>query len=222
MIDKILSYIAPHHCCGCDKIGSLLCDNCKYNITSEQKMVCIVCGRPTGRTWLCNTCRVPYQRVWVIGERSGVLQRLVGLYKFSRAKAAYKDIGDLLLAVLPELPDNTIIVPIPTVSGHIRERGYDHMLLIAKYVAKKRNLKYERLIIRKTATKQRQSTATQRIKQAKSAFEVRGKVDDDKIYLIIDDVVTTGATIKYAAKSLRDSGAKNVWVAVVARQVLGG
>ena len=220
MIDKILSYIAPHHCCGCDKNGSLLCDNCKYNITSEQKMVCIVCGRPTARTWLCNTCRAPYQRVWVVGERSGVLQRLVGLYKFSRSRAAYKDIGDLLLAVLPELPDNTVIVPVPTVSGHIRERGYDHMLLIARYVAKKRNLKYEILIVRKTATKQRQSTAAQRIKQAKSAFEVNGKVDDGKIYLIIDDVVTTGATIKYAAKSLHDAGAKNVWVAVVARQVL--
>ncbi len=220
MIDKILSYIAPHHCCGCDKNGSLLCDNCKYNITSEQKMVCIVCGRPTARTWLCNTCRIPYQRAWVVGERAGVLQRLVGLYKFSRAKAAYKDIGDLLLAVLPELPDNTVIVPVPTVSGHIRERGYDHMLLIARYVAKKRNLKYERLIVRKTATKQRQSTAIQRAKQAKSAFEIRGKIDSDKIYLLIDDVVTTGATIKYSAKALRDAGAKNVWVAVVARQVL--
>ncbi|MEI7918603.1 MAG: phosphoribosyltransferase family protein [Candidatus Saccharibacteria bacterium] len=183
-------------------------------------MVCIVCGRPTARTWLCNTCRVPYQRAWIVGERSGVLQRLVGLYKFSRAKAAYRDIGDLLLAILPELPDNTVIVPVPTVSGHIRERGYDHMLLIAKYVEKKRNLKCQRLIGRKTDTKQRQSTAIQRAKQAKSAFEVRGEVDDSKVYLLIDDVVTTGATIKYAAKSLRDAGAKYVWVAVVARQVL--
>ena len=220
MIDNFLSIIAPHHCCGCDKIGNLLCDNCKYNIVSEQKMVCIVCGRPTGRTWLCNTCRTPYQRVWVVGEREGVLQRLVGLYKFSRSRAAYKVIGDLLLAVLPELPDNTVIVPVPTVSGHIRERGYDHMLLIAKYVVKKRNLICQQLVGRKTATKQRQSTAIQRAKQAKSAFEVRGEVYDDKIYLIIDDVVTTGATIKYAAKALRDAGAKNVWVAVVARQVL--
>jgi ComF family protein len=220
MIDTALSFIAPHHCCGCDKVGCLLCDNCKYNIVSEQKMVCIVCGRPTARTWLCNTCRVPYQRAWIVGERSGVLQRLVGLYKFSRAKAAYRDIGDLLLAILPELPDNIVIVPVPTVSGHIRERGYDHMLLIAKYVEKKRNLKCQRLIGRKTDTKQRQSTAIQRAKQAKSAFEVRGEVDDSKVYLLIDDVVTTGATIKYAAKSLRDAGAKYVWVAVVARQVL--
>src|SRR5664280_1390043 len=127
MLERTLSLIAPHHCCGCDKIGSLLCNNCKYNITSEPKMVCIVCHRPTGRTWLCNTCRLPYERAWVVGERDGILQRLVGLYKFERAQSAYKVLGDLLLAVLPELPANTVVVPVPTTSSRIRERGYDHM-----------------------------------------------------------------------------------------------
>ena len=84
MINNMLSFIAPHHCCGCDKIGTLLCANCKYNIISESKMVCIVCHRPTGSNWLCNTCNAPYERAWVVGERSGTLQRLVGLYKFER------------------------------------------------------------------------------------------------------------------------------------------
>jgi ComF family protein len=220
MIDKVLSFIAPHHCCGCDKIGTLLCGNCKYNINTETKVACIVCHRPTANTWLCNDCHMPYARVWVVGERIGALQRLIGSYKFERAKSAYKMLGDLLLEILPELPANTIVVPIPTVSGHIRERGYDHMLLIAKYVARARGLKCERLIIRKTNTKQRQATAGQRLAQAKQAFLVRGEISPHVPYLIIDDVVTTGATIKYAAKALRDAGAKNVWVAVIARQIL--
>jgi len=220
MVDKMLSLIAPHHCCGCDKIGSLLCDNCKYNITSESKMVCIACGRPSGHMCLCNSCRVPYERAWVVGDRDGVLQRLVGLYKFERAKSAYKNLGDLLLNTLPELPANAVIVPVPTVAGHIRERGYDHMLLIAKYVAKARGVELKQLIKRKTNTKQRQATARQRTLQAKQAFVVNERVDTDKPYLLIDDVVTTGATVKYAAKALRDAGAKHVWLAVIARQVL--
>src|SRR5664280_430852 len=103
MLERTLSLIAPHHCCGCDKIGSLLCANCKYNITSEQKTVCLVCGRPTGQTYLCSICKVPYDKAWVVGERDGVLQRIVGLYKFERAKSAYKVLGDLLLSVLPDL-----------------------------------------------------------------------------------------------------------------------
>lgn len=220
MLEGALSFIAPHHCCGCDKIGGLLCDNCKYNINSEPKMFCIACCRPTGHMWLCNTCRVPYERAWVVGERDGVLQRLVGLYKFERAQSAHRDLGDLILGVLPELPADTVIIPVPTTSGRIRERGYDHMLLIAKYVAKVRGLECKQLVRRKTDTKQRQSTAKQRAIQAKRAFVVHDRIDAHRPYLLIDDVVTTGATIKYAARALRDAGAKHVWVAVIARQTL--
>ena len=220
MLDKVLSIVAPHHCCGCDQIGGLLCPNCKYNIVTEQKTVCVVCHRPTVQKWLCADCKVPYQRLWLVGERIGVLQRLIGLYKFERARSAHIELSDLLLAVLPELPENTIIVPIPTVSSHIRQRGYDHMWLIAKRVAKKRNLKIQKLLVRNTNTVQHKSTAKMRQAQAKRAFVVNGDIDPDCIYLLIDDVITTGATIKYAAMALKKQGAKNIWVALVSRQAL--
>lgn len=220
MFDKLLSFIAPHYCCGCDRIGTMLCGNCKYNITSERNPVCIVCHRPTASNWLCNTCKADFSRAWVVGERKGVLQRLVGLYKFERAKSAYRDLGDLLLEILPELPADTIIVPIPTTSARIRERGYDHMLLIAKYVARVRGISCQQLITRQNNSKQRQMSAKQRAIQAKAAFCVEGSVDPEVTYLIIDDVITTGATIKYASRCLKKAGAKNIWVAVIARQTL--
>jgi len=183
-------------------------------------MVCIVCKKPSARTWLCNTCIVPYGHAWVVGERDGILQRLVGLYKFERARSAYKALGDLLIETLPDLPANTIVVPVPTTSNRIRERGYGHMLLIAKYVAKAHGLKCRQLVKRRTKTKQRQSTARQRIAQAKLAFTVYEKLDANTPYLLVDDVVTTGATIRYASQALRDAGANHVWVAVIARQAL--
>ena len=127
---------------------------------------------------------------------------------------------DLLLDVLPELPAETVIVPVPTTPGRIRERGYDHMMLVTRYVARARGLKCQRLVRRKTNTKQRQATAKKRDLQAKNAFFVRDKVDVNTPYLIIDDVMTTGATIKYASAALRDAGAKHVWVAIIARQTL--
>jgi len=218
MLDKVLSFIAPHHCCGCDNAGSLLCANCINYINDEAKMFCVACHRPTGKMWLCDDCKVPYERAWVVGDREGVLQRVIGLYKFQRARDGYKVLGQLLLNTLPDLPPDTIIVPVPTVAGHIRERGYDHMLLIAKYVAKKRGLKIQRLLDRKTVTKQRQSTAAQRTSQAKQAFAISGVINPNIPYLLLDDVVTTGATIKYASLALRKAGAKHVWVAAIARQ----
>ena len=163
---------------------------------------------------------MPYKRVWVVGERKGVLQRLIGLYKFERAKSAYKILGDLVLSSLPELPLNTVIVPVPTVSSHIRERGYDHMLLIAKYVAKKRGLECKQLLLRKTNTKQRQTGAKKRLEQARQAFVAKTNIDQEVPYLLLDDVITTGATIKYASQALLDFGAKQVWVAAIARQTI--
>jgi ComF family protein len=155
-----------------------------------------------------------------VGERDGVLQRLIGLYKFERAKEAYKQLGDLLHAALPDLPADTVIVPVPTTFSRIRERGYDHMLLIAQYAAKKRRLTCDQLLIRKNDTKQRHATAKVRNEQAANAFSVMKPINADVPYLILDDVMTTGATLKYAAKTLKDAGAKHVWVGVIARQAL--
>lgn len=216
-----MSFIAPHYCSGCGRIGSPLCDNCKYDIIDELKSVCLLCHKPCGEAGVCNTCKVTCERAWCVGERAGILQRLVGLYKFERMRSAHKALGNLLIDKLPELPGDTIIVPVPTVASHIRERGYDHLALIAKYVAKHGGrLAYRPVLYRQTHTKQRQATAKQRELQAKSAFGVREALDSEPTYLLIDDVVTTGSTIKYAAKALRSAGAKHIWVAVIARQTL--
>jgi len=220
MIDDAIGFIAPHHCCGCGVIGTLLCDDCKYNIIDELNSVCIVCKRPTLSKCLCNSCNVPYDRAWVVGERNGALQRLIGLYKFERTRSGYKILGDLLHCVLPKFSPDVVIVPVPTVPSHIRERGYDHIMLISRYIARTRGLSCKALIIRKTNTKQRQASSSDRERQAKRAFTVNKKLDPNIPYLIIDDVFTTGATIKYAAKALKDAGAKNIWVAVIARQTL--
>ena len=170
---------------------------------------------------MCSDCSVPYCRAWVVGERSGILEKLIDDYKFRRSKSSHVELADLLAHILPDLPDNTIIVPVPTVASHIRQRGYDHTLLIARRVARLRGLKCLQLLHRVTNTKQRQSGASQREAQAKAAFAADMIINRNCPYLLIDDIATTGATIKYASKALIKAGAKNVWVAVIARQTLG-
>lgn len=221
MIDDLLEYIAPHHCYGCSKTGALLCDNCKYDIISEPFLSCVACGRnvPNIRG-ICQGCKVPYARAWCVGARTEALRSTIDHYKFMNSKAAYKQLAALLDEYLPVLPSNTIVIPIPTIPSHIRQRGYDHMYLIARRFAKIRNLQLSTGLARVTTTKQRDATARMRETQAKAAFSWRGEFDDAVTYLLIDDVITTGATLKYAAKTVKDAGASRIWVAAICRQPL--
>lgn len=220
MIDQLLAYIAPHHCSGCVKIGTLLCDSCKYDIENETYARCILCGHPAGLSGLCGNCNVPYDRAWCVGERSGALRQLIDNYKFQHISVAHIPLADALNSRIDQLPVQTIIVPVPTVWAHIRERGYDHTLLLADRIAKHRHLQVKQILTRRTSTKQRDADRNTRLAQAKEAFSTIGTLDSSVPYLLIDDVVTTGATIHYAAKTLREAGARDIWVATIARQPL--
>lgn len=219
MIDKMLSVVAPHLCSGCGKIGSPLCDHCKYDIIEKPFLGCIVCGSPT-TVGVCQRHHISYQRAWIVGERKTVSQRLIGNYKFQNMKAAAKTLANLLDECLPDLPTNSVIIPIPTAPAHIRERGYDHLSLIAKYFAFSRGLPIDRLLGRANMATQHHANREKRIEQAQSAFRIVGEVDPTRTYVLVDDVVTTGSTIAEASRLLADAGATVIWVAALARQPL--
>lgn len=216
MIETVISLLAPHHCYACGKIGEILCDNCKYDITLDPYARCIVCCRLTPVDSLCLDCKMPYQKAWCVGERTETLQQLVDDFKFNNTKAAHKPLAGLLDTILPVLPETTKIIPIPTIPAHIRQRGYDHAWLIASHLAKLRGLKATASVLHRAAnTTQRGNTRQDRQRQAANAFTCRTRLDASVPYLIIDDVTTTGATLRYAAKALQSAGATSVWVAVV-------
>lgn len=223
MIDNLLSIIAPHYCYFCDKVGSILCDSCIKNIIEEVPPQCLVCLRPASRQ-LCCTCleSVDYCGAWFVGFREGVLEAIVNDCKFKRKKDAHKVLGDFFDVLLPQLPEDTVIIPIPTIPSHIRVRGYDHMGLVARYFAKKRSYSYKPILKRAHTLVQQGATASQRRIQAKSAFAIDNGVvfDLNCPLVIIDDVYTTGFTLTEAANQLINLGAKNVMIATILRQQL--
>jgi len=219
MIDRLLELVAPHHCFGCGKIGTVLCAVCKYDIIEDAYSGCLVCAAPS-LSGVCSMCKTTYQKAWCVGNREGVLEQLINAYKFERVKRAAVELGALLDEALPVLPPETIIVPVPTVHSHIRVRGYDHALLLAQEFAKRRKLQVKPLVQRSTATSQRGLNKRARMKEAKQAFYCQTIPDATVPYLVIDDIVTTNATLRYAAGALQDAGANTVWAGVVARQPL--
>lgn len=220
MIEQLLKIIAPHHCYNCQKIGSTLCENCKYDIISEPFERCVNClALRNGNNGNCRNCQTPYARSWAVGKRHEVLEALLNGYKFSFEKESSKVLASLLDQALPILPDNVVVTYIPTISSHIRERGYDHAKLMAKEFAHIRRLPCRSSLSRANKAKQLSASKTERIAQAKLAFRV-DSILEPVTYLLVDDIFTTGSTMKYGARALIDAGAENVYIAVIARQTL--
>ncbi len=220
MIDNLLAIVAPHLCYGCGKTGTLLCHGCKYDIINDKNSDCLVCLGSSMRGIICSNCQVPYERGWFINFRDGSLKDLIDAYKFNHAKAGYKVLADLLHSNLPDMPPKTVVVQVPTAAAHVRQRGYDHLALIAREFGNLRHLPVQPLIKRLTDLTQHELSAKERKAAASRAFVVEPKLDTSVTYLLLDDVMTTGATLKYAAEALREAGAEHVFVAVIARQAL--
>lgn len=219
MFERILEVVAPHYCCSCDRVGKILCEYCKYDIVSERYEQCLVCkGITTDGEALCKQHILPYSRAWCVGERSEVLQVLINSYKFERTQYACRSLAELLAATLPELPADVTVVPVPTIAKHVRQRGYDHTRLLAREFARLRQLEYRQPIKRLTGTSQLGKGRRDRRTQAQQAFGCDPVASG--VYLLIDDIFTTGSTIEFAAKALRGAGATEVWVAIIARQPL--
>jgi len=216
---KLLSTLfAPHYCCSCGAVGALLCDHCKYDIISEPFEACILCHKlalPAHN--LCGVCVSPFAKAWCVGARSEGLKTLINQFKFERVRGAYEPLAELLHTTLPVFPPETTVVAIPTIAPHIRVRGYDQAALVARTFAGLRSLPFESILQRVTNTVQQGASRAVRRQQAGAAFKARacsGRI------LLIDDISTTGATLKFATERLLEAGANEVWVAVLASQPL--
>lgn len=208
MIERVLQVIAPHPCYSCGKVGSNLCPYCKYNIVSEPFLGCILCATPSTHG-ICLIHGSPLKRVFVVSTRTGGLEAAINGLKFARNKSCARTLAELLDDSLPVLPENTLIVPVPTIAPHIRSRGYDQVDLIARHFARLRKLPYRRILSRRTRSVQHTASRQDRIAQAKATFGIKDPLSvqglsDTHTILLIDDIITTGSTLNSAAELLNN------------------
>ncbi len=190
-------------------------------------------GDGVGREWVCPDCEVPFCWLGVVGWREGALAKLVKDFKYKSVRAAGevlvdflderipKDfgfldfgVGDASEVAMREGGLEVVVVPLPTIGRHVRERGLDHTAILARKLAKRRGWKYERVLGRATDVVQVGTKAVARKAQAEKTYEVVREASGEKLYLLVDDVWTTGATMLAAEKALKEAGAK--WIAGVA------
>lgn len=160
--------------------------------------------------------------VWVYGEYTGILKDLIHSYKFGHKRGASGDIARLLDQLMPPILATTIVIGMPTATTRVRERGFDHAKLLAQKFAAKRQLTYYAALHRTDQHRQLGLNKADRLIAIHNSFYVaHGKHLKGAHILLIDDVVTTGASLSEAAKALKKAGAKRVDCAVIAQTMLG-
>ena len=226
MIDRVIGWFAPHICEGCGVAGSTLCECCNNNIMAHPWLHCVQCLGLIDRISrqnqgnLCHTCRrhTPFDKAFVVGERADTLERLVGNFKYLSRRDSATAMASLLSSVMPDsIPDDIQIVFVPSSPKNIRERGFDHMKLVASQLAKQRQLAISPVIERLSNQAQHSASRAKRLKQARLTFGLNNTSVPEQV-LLIDDIYTTGATVQTIAELLRQAGTKTIWLAIVARQ----
>lgn len=116
------------------------------------------------------------------------------------------------------LPNNSMLIPVPLSTERLKERGYNQSLEIAKHLARLSGLKLLRNALLRTRHTPAQSTLklTERHASIKGAFACPARLDGANI-LVVDDVMTSGATLEECARTLKKAGAQSVTNLVVFR-----
>ena len=230
VIDNLLSALAPHICKECCSEGGTLCNRCIFNMVNNVKPICLMCGLPTKETNLCNECRKKqycFNDLIAVGPRRGALKRLVGDYKYNSEVASCRSIARLLAERINRLDldsSNYVIIPIPTIDQHIRERGFDHMLYVARQLVKYTELKMNNKLLARSdnMSQHNQSGKTRQTLIKKSIIASRKLQSNPNLMprkvVILDDIWTTGSTLFTAAEICQKYGAKETIGLTVAYQ----
>lgn len=212
--NHLFDLLCPHSCVICGKLGDYLCDCCKKDILFNHENYCPKCKHLTGE---CK-CSVKFLMppIFTIGWRDEIIGKIAQDYKYNSVKAAGAVLADILSETLPFFSEKITVVPLPTIDKHIRERGFDHTLYLAKQLAKRRDWEIEQVLGRAKDTVQVGANEQARITQAYAAYCLKYPINKNKTYLLLDDIWTTGMSMKAATKMLQRAGASKIAISVLA------
>jgi ComF family protein len=226
----LLELLLPSACAGCGALlrgrpATELCPRCLLGILPITPPHCPRCALPHategGENHLCESCLrdpPPFAIVHASGLFDDGLRQLVHRFKYDGQFRLDHALGRLLAQSLPEAVAADLIVPVPLHPGRLRERGYNQALLLAKVLGRRLGRPVPpRLLRRIRATPPQQGlTAEARRRNLKGAFALTAELQGERV-LLVDDVLTTGATVRECSRVLLGGGVGEVQVAVLAR-----
>ena len=210
-------------CAGCRRPGGILCETCIPGLAKLTPPYCRICASPHGQSpcrWCAeNAPAVDGVRAPFLME--GAVQQAIFSLKYRGIRAAAPDLARLLAGYMAERrTPGDVIVAVPLHWRRLRARGYNQSELLARELSKVTGLPLGKGMLTRVKDAPPQVEAATRAKRrtnVEGSYEVAGDVAGRRV-LLIDDVVTTGATMSSCAAALKGAGAASVWGLALARE----
>ncbi|GAB4437020.1 MAG: ComF family protein [bacterium] len=215
--------LAGEVCLSCGEHFGFVCKECLEKLPYNKESCCVKCSIPlqnAGDSAICGDClRNPpaYTRIYSLFTYEGVVKEIIHKAKFNQKSFYFERLFDLakgeLAADISIFSDYNVIIPIPVSKKRLLERGYNQSAIIAKLLSKliKRPVLLTTLIKVKDTKPQTNFGREERFKNVKDAFSLKNKLNSVKV-ILVDDIVTTTATVREASKVLKKGGADEVIV----------
>jgi competence protein ComFC len=244
--DAVVSVFFPAGCRICERLLTRasrvpICEECFASFKALPRRICEVCGAlllagfwgaqgGAEERLVCRLCAdktYAFERARSYAVYEGELVRAILLLKFEDMAPLGAWFAERLAEVVrrePEVLEADIVVPVPLHREREKERGYNQADLIARPLAKRLKLPHKAVLLMRTRPRPDKQVLSleERWESVRGAFATRPGSQVDKLrVLLVDDVLTTGATLDACARALREAGAKSVIGLTVARAIRG-
>lgn len=213
----------PSYCVNCEKEGEWLCSDCEEKIIKSKSSFCFKCNTLTDEYKACNRCKrnSSLKGVLILGYYSNdILRKAIWDFKFNFIKDIGFKLGEMLAFNIKDKVNfkNSAFIEVPLSKKRFKWRSFNQAEILSLKLSEIINIPYIKGALRRIKETQTQLglSRKERIKNISSAFRAVKEVPYKKVFLV-DDVLTTGATLEECAKELRKAGVKEVWGVVLAK-----
>ncbi|MFT3713386.1 MAG: ComF family protein [Archangium sp.] len=225
--DELIDVLLPPACAACDDVlptAGAFCESCEHEVVALPTVHCRTCAEP-GRfpRGLCERCRagsIPWDIAWAPFEHEGAIAKAVHRFKYEDRSDLARPLGMLLArdakSHLTQM--SGFLVPLPLHDARYRHRRFDQAALLARVLATyaKRAMKLDWLERIRDTPRQVGLSEAAREANVRGAFRASPNVAGHDVVLL-DDVLTSGATAREACRVLRQAGARRVYVLTLSR-----
>jgi len=215
---RLLDLVLPPACAGCGRFGQLVCDDCLASFRAATRPGDRFAAADAG-TMVGDALELAVAAFAHGGTLRRALQRLKyggsGRIAVPLARAAAPAL-EALTSVCGPVP----LVPVPVHAARLRQRGYNQAALLADALGAEAGLPVLDLLERRRATARQHGLGkAARLHNLRGAFAVRNGARTPASLILVDDILTTSATLESCAGVLRAAGAATVWGFAIAREV---